>query len=69
MNRGTLYLFFDRSQIGKTLDKVIKFLSVNLPTSVLIKLIVAIFEVILIPCVVLAGSCHDLHDEFSKVVL
>ena len=61
MTKGSVLIY---SKVGKSLDKGIELALVNLPTSVLIKLIIALLEVLLIPGLNLIGCSHDVNDKF-----
>ena len=57
------------SEVGKSLNKVVELISINLATTILIELIVALFEVFFVPGRIFVSSCHYAHDELFKVFL
>ena len=62
MTKGSVLIY---SKVGKSLDKGIELALVNLATPVLIKLVIALLEVLLIPSLNFIGCLHDVHDELS----
>ena len=63
MTKGSVLQIY--SKVGKSLDEGIELALINLATPVLIKLVIALLEVILIPGLNFIGCSHDVHDEFS----
>lgn len=61
MTKGSVLIY---SKVGKSLDKGIELALVNLATPVLIKLVIALLEVLLIPGLNFIGCSHDVNDEF-----
>ena len=63
MTKGSVLQIY--SKVGESLDEGIELALINLATPVLIKLVIALLEVILIPSLDFISCSHDVHDEFS----
>ena len=59
----------ERSKICESLHEGVELLTIDLPTSILVKLVIALLKVLIVPGLVLSRLLHDVLDEVLQVVL